>query len=404
MSKLKHTLISLTNPVMNLSYGVLQQSGIKTYSGSGSVKNVGPVIGHLNCKRPLIVTDTMLVELNLLEDLIESLKKENLHYVVFDGIKPDPTTQIIDQAVELFVKEKCDSVISFGGGSSIDASKVISGLAKNRKVKNYMGMSRMMSFSLRKGTYPLLSVPTTAGTGAEVTMGAVISNSVTKEKGLVVDKNFVSKHVFLDPTLLTGLPKSITAQTAFDALAHAIEAYVSKYSTKASKNNSIDAIKKVFKYLPIALENGGDLQARNNLLIASHKAGLAIGRAHIGTVHSIGHNAGAIYGMPHGLIIAMLLPHVLKAYMDVCSSQFYELSIAMGLCEKDANVESAARKFINKVIALSELAQIPKTSEKIKNEKFDIVAEKAIHEAYMYPIPRYVNKHEIVSILKKIAE
>lgn len=403
MSKVTHALYAMANPVLNVAYEILQSKDVKVYKGAGSINQIGSVVKKLGCKKPLFVTDSVIVQLNLLEDALSSLKKENLDFAVFDGVKSDPTSTVITDAVDVFLKNECDAVISFGGGSSIDSAKVISGLAKNPRVKKYMGMSKMMSFTLRNGTFPLISVPTTSGTGAEVTMGAVISDAETHQKSVVIDKNFTAKHVFLDPMLTIGLPPNITAATAFDALVHAIEAYVSKFATRKSNTSSISAIKDIFEFLPIAYEDGKNVEARNKVLIASNEAGFAIGRTHIGAVHSIGHNAGAIYGIPHGLIVGMILPHIMEIYLEKCERQFAELARAINAVSHSDSQSAAARKFIDRVWELSERVGIPKTHEKIAVDKFEEIAEKAIKESYGYPIPTYVSKEDIINILNNIS-
>lgn len=404
MSKIIHNSYQMLNPAFNIGYELMQEKKLNTYAYPGSTKDVAGVLKELGCKKPLFITDKMIVQLNLLESTIKSLEKAGLSYSIFDSIKPDPTIQVVEEGVNKFHLENCDSIISFGGGSSIDAAKVISGLAKNIRIKKYMGLIKMQSFSLRKGNFPIISIPTTAGTGAEVTMGAVISNTETHKKGLVVDNKFVSRHVFLDANLTLNLPAHITAAGAYDALSHAIEAYVSKFATSNSRKNSIEAIKDIFEYLPKVYKNGKDLKGREKLLIASNKAGHAICRTHIGTVHSIAHNAGAIYGIAHGLIIALVLPYMCEVYREKCETKFAELADAIGITNLKDSAEVKSNKFINAIWSLSKEVDIPKKLDVIKREKYKEVAERAIKESYLYPVPMYVSEEEVIKILEKIGE
>ncbi len=401
MSKLIHNIYSAFDPIFNSTFEKLQKDDISVFSDDNSTLRIGEVVERIGCKKPMFVTDKGIVSLGLLKNAISSLEIRNISYHIFDGVTPDPTTDVVEKGVKEFLENKCDSIISFGGGSPIDAAKVIAGLAKNTNINNYMGISKMLSFSKKNGVYPIICVPTTAGTGAEVTMGAVISNSKTKQKGIVIDKGFISENVFLDPNLTLGIPKHITSSCAFDALTHALEAYVSKFSNKTTKKYSLDAINKIFKYLPIAYQDGKNIEARKNLLVASHEAGRAIGRAHIGSVHSIGHNIGAKYKIPHGLAVAVALPHVFEVYKKNCPKVVGELALELNIGDKSDSLETLCDKLIDKLIKLAKEVEIPNKLEVLSEDRRDLV-NLMIKESYLYPVPTYISKSEFTDILHKI--
>lgn len=409
MSRILQNIIKSFNPITTIVYEKNTKADIKKVIGQGVSDQIGSCLSSLGLKKPLIVTDQILVKLGLLNPMLNSIKECGLDYVIFDEVKPDPTVEICEMGAEVLIKNKCDSVISFGGGSSMDAGKVISGLGKNPifigQPKKYMGMIHLSKFGRKNGTLPIITVPTTAGTGAEVTIGAVIADTKSHKKGIVMENGFISRHVYLDTTLTLGLPSHITATTGIDALAHAIEAYISGLAIERSKANSIFAIKTLFEYLPIVTKDGSHVQGREEVLNAAYKAGLAIGRCHIGSVHAIGHNVGGVFGIPHGVCIATILPHVLELDLKTskkCQQDFAEIAVSIGLVADKNNEIEAARSFVKAVKDLLRTLNIPEKIENLDVTKFESIAKAAIKEAYLYPIPRYIDKDEILMILNKI--
>jgi alcohol dehydrogenase len=409
MSKIIQDTIKIFNPITTIVYEKNTKAKINKVKGQGVSDQIGECLHLMGVKKPLIVTDQMLVKLGLLNPMLNSIKKSELDYVIFDGVKPDPTVEICEIGVTKLLENKCDGVISFGGGSSLDAGKVISGLAKNPefigKPKKYMGMQHLSKFKRSKGTLPIITVPTTAGTGAEVTIGAVIGDTESHKKGIVMDNGFISRYVFLDTTLTMGLPSHITATTGIDAFSHAIEAYISGLATENSKANSISAIKTLLKYLPIATKDGLNVEAREEILNAAHLAGLAIGRCHIGSIHAIGHNVGGTFGIPHGFCIAAVLPHIMELDLQKskkCKKDFAEIAVNVGLATEENSDTVAATLFVHAVKELLVTLNIPAKLKNLDENKFDEVANAAIKEGYLYPIPRYVTKKEMLIILNKI--
>jgi len=409
MSRIVQNTIKCFNPIVSVFYEHNTNYKINKVIGAGVIDQIGKCLNLIGVQKPLIVTDQMLVKLGLLNPMLKSIKDAGLDYTIYDGVKPDPTVEICEMGVKISLENKCDAVISFGGGSSMDAGKVISGLAKNPKFigqpKKYMGMQNLTKFRRNNGTLPIIAVPTTAGTGAEVTIGAVIADTKSHKKGIVMDTGFISRHVYLDTSLTLGLPNHITASTGIDALTHAIEAYISGVASKESKVNSLSAIKALLKYLPIATNEGSHVKAREEVLNAAYTAGLAIGRCHIGSVHAIGHNVGGTFGIPHGLCIAVVLPHILELNLQnsrKCQKDFATIAVSLGLASDKNNDMKAATSFVTAIKELLRTLNLPEKLEHLDESKFDDIVKASIKEAYLYPIPRYVNRSEILMILNKI--
>ena len=265
----------------------------------------GPNSSHILCKtisqnglsRVLLVTDAMLVEIGLVEPLVSVLDQAGVECIVYSGVEPDPTFEHVEAGLALYRNEGCDCVLAVGGGSSMDAAKVIAAAAANAgSIRKLEGMMKV-----KQAPVPLYAIPTTAGTGSEVTLAAVISEPDTHAKRFFVDPKLLPRMAALDPCLMTGLPKPITAATGMDALTHAIESYLSLTHTPMTEAYAEIAVRLVFGNLPTAYADGDDLDAREAMALASYYAGLAFTRTGVGYVHAIAHTFGAYYGTPHGL-------------------------------------------------------------------------------------------------------
>lgn len=409
MSKIVQSTIGFFNPITSIVYEKTTQCDIDKKIEKNVTGKTGPLLKSLGIKKPVIVTEKILLDLELLNPMMESLEKEGIDYHIYDGVIPDPTFQLCEECARIAYNKQCDAVIAFGGGSSIDAGKLIAGLTKNPnligKPNRYMGMKNFLRFKRSQGNLPIIAIPTTAGTGAEVTMGAVISDGNTHKKDIVLDSGFVSRHVLLDPQLTVSLPEDMTAMTGLDALSHAVESYISGVATDYSKAYSVEAMKDLFKHLPQAVADGDDLDAREKVLNASYVAGLAIGRGHIGSVHAIGHNVGGTYGIAHGLCMSVILPKVTDANIEKskkCRQYYAELATALGLCTPEMSIKEKALTFSNELKRFVKLLGLPSTLD-LDKSKFDKVAKAAVAEAYQYPIPRYIGQKEILSILDSIS-
>jgi len=370
-------------------------------SGEGELKSCPKLLKQVKSEKVFIVTDKILTSLGITQQLIDILEKEQFNYQVFDQVTPDPTVSTIEQGVEDFKENNCDSIIALGGGSVMDCAKAIAAcVVKNKKISALAGM-----FRVRKALPPFIAIPTTAGTGSEATLVAVITDPVKKQKFTVVDPCLVPQFAIIDPLLMVGLPAKITAETGIDALTHAIESYLSVHATAQTKPYSLDAIKRIFINLPLAYKNGEDLKARTEMAMASYYAGVAFTRASIGYVHAIAHQLGGYYHIPHGLANAVLLPHVLEFSFDKACKQYAEMAYAANLISKDESIIVAAQAFVQAVKDLNLTLNIQSSFAELQSNDIPLLANRAVKEAFCdYPVPKQMTVKECESILEVVIE
>ena len=316
---------------------------------------------------------------------------------VYDGVEPDPTFAQVDAGVRQLDREGCDAVLAVGGGSSMDAAKVIAAAATNgRDATRLEGLMKV-----RTPPVPLAAIPTTAGTGSEVTVAAVVSDTQTHTKKFFIDPKLLPELTALDPSLMAGLPPSITAATGMDALTHAVESFISKTSNPQTERWATTAVRLIFANLPKAFADGGDLEARKAMALASYYAGLAFTRTSVGYVHAIAHTFGAYYRTPHGMANAIALPHVLEFSKEEARAQLARLAELIGA---DGSTDrEKAEAFIAAVRDLMSKIDIPYTLDALKREDIPAIATQALAEAHMnYPVPRYMDQPECERILGAI--
>lgn len=361
------------------------------YSGAGASLKLCESLKYMGVNKLLIVTDEMLVKLGLLDALQKRLKELDIQFVVFDKVVPDPGYQIVEAGVDLGVSHQCDAVLGFGGGSSLDAAKIVAARLTNPvAIKKLVGVLKV-----KIAPVPIFTIPTTAGTGSETTIAAVVSDPDTNQKTPVIDPKLVPVAAALDPELMTGLPPHITAATGMDALTHAVESYISRHAAPDTDVYALSAVKMIMKYLPIAYEDGENLEAREAMALASFYAGAAFTKANLGYVHAIAHQFGAFYHTPHGLANAIVLPKVLDYSLPAASQRLAQLAVATGLGNSSENNEVLAQKFVDSVKALNQKMGIPATLDKLKKEDIPAIAKGALKEAhYLYPVPRYMNNKQ----------
>ncbi|MBR5437424.1 MAG: iron-containing alcohol dehydrogenase, partial [Clostridia bacterium] len=273
--------------------------------GPGAIRRLPAFIKSKGLKKVLIVTDKGLMGLGILNSLFEEMEKAGVDYVVYDGTQPNPSIENIEDARKLYVDNGCEGVIAFGGGSPMDCAKAAAARVTNPKipVKKMRGVLK-----LAHKLPPLFAVPTTAGTGSETTLAAVVTDTATHEKNAINDPRLRPKYAVLDPELTVGLPPHITSTTGMDALTHAVEAYIGKSNVKSTIDYAEKATKMIFENIEKVYANGKDVEARDAMLKASFYAGQAFTRAYVGYVHAIAHNLGGHYNVPHGLANAIILP------------------------------------------------------------------------------------------------
>ena len=370
------------------------------FSGADSSLELCDAISQLGVKKLLIVSDEVLVSIGLLDGITDRLTKTGVKFVIYDKILPDPTYTQVESGLKVLQKNNCDAVLAIGGGSPIDASKAIAALATNKKpIKKMAGL-----FKLRSAPLPFFAIPTTAGTGSEVTIVSVVSDPVTHQKTPIIDPKLVPMMAALDGKLMQGLPPSVTAATGMDALTHAIESYISVNATKDTEAYSLAATKLIMQNLETAVKDGKNIDARQNMAMASYYAGLAFTKASVGYVHAIAHNFGALYQTPHGLANSIVLPHVLDYSKDEITGRLADLAIAAGLKTGSESKQQLANKFIKKIRSMLVEFDIPSQLDVLKTEDIPKIAQLALEEAHMnYPVPKYMNQKTCESLILKMA-
>ncbi len=366
--------------------------------GAGAIKDLPALVKSKGITNVLIVTDKGLMSLNLLDSLFEALEKQGIKYTVYDGVQPNPSIENIEEGRRIYLKNDCQGIIAFGGGSPMDCAKVVGARIANpnKSVSQMRGLLKVV-----RKIPPFFAVPTTAGTGSETTLAAVVSNMQTHEKYAINDPQLRPKYAVLDPELTTGLPKKITSTTGMDALTHAIEAYIGQSGVKSTDDYAKKATKLVFENLEKAYEDGKDIEARENMLVASFYAGMAFTRAYVGYVHAIAHNLGGMYGTPHGLANAVILPHVLEYYGETAYKKLAELAEIVGI-DGDSDKEKA-EKFIEEIKEMNEEMDIPEHFDFIKDEDIPTIVERALKEGNpLYPVPKIMDKEDCTKVVKAI--
>ncbi len=394
LKKFVHTLvIALTRVLSKLMPDKIPL----TFVGAGASAQLCESIAQMGIDRVLIVTDAMLVKIGLVDVVTKAMQAAGLSWSVYDGVEPDPTFTQVDAGLGQLKKEGCAAVVAVGGGSSMDAAKAIVARATNNKsIEQLEGW-----FKIKQTPLPLFAIPTTAGTGSEVTIVAVVSDPQTHAKKFLVDPKLLPVMAALDPDMMTGLPPHITAATGMDALTHAVESYLSRTATRHTEEYSIAAVRMIFSNLPTAFRNGNDVGARKAMALASYYAGVAFTRANVGYVHAIAHTFGAYYGTPHGLANAIVLPHVLEFSKAPARKRLARLAEAIGL--EGGGDADKADKFIAAVRQLKSEVEIAETLDAAKREDVVAIAEQALAEAYLtYPVPRYMEQQQCEDLLNKM--
>jgi len=370
------------------------------FSGADSSLEMCDAISQLGVKKLLIVTDEVLVSIGLLDSITNRLTEAGVKFVIYDKILPDPTYTQAEDGLKILRKNNCDAVLAIGGGSPIDASKAIAALATNNKpIKKMAGL-----FKLRRAPLPFFAIPTTAGTGSEVTIVSVLSDPITHQKTPIIDPKLVPMMAALDGKLMRGLPPAVTAATGMDALTHAIESYISVNATADTEAYSIAATKLIMQNLGTAVKDGNNIEARQNMAMASYYAGLAFTKASVGYVHAIAHNFGALYQTPHGLANSIVLPHVLDYSKDQITDRLADLAIAAGLKKGSESKQQLANKFIKQIRTMLSDFNIPSQLDALKQEDIPKIAKLALEEAHMnYPVPKYMNQKTCESLILKMA-
>lgn len=367
--------------------------------GAGSAMQLCRLLGASGCRHVLLVTDATLNRLGLIAPLQAALEDAGARCTVFDGVEPDPTLAQVEAGVARARAAGCDAVLAVGGGSPIDAAKIIAACLANAVPASALaGVGKV-----RLPPLPLYAVPTTAGTGSEVTGVAVISDPASQRKIPAIDGKLVPLMAALDAALMTGLPPAVTAATGMDALTHAVESYISGWATPDTRRIALAATRLLFLNLPRAWAQGDDLEARQAMAIAANLAGSAFGKTNVGYVHAIAHTLGGLYHTPHGLANAIVLPLVLDFSRDAAAPALAELAVAIGRAPAGGDPQRAAQAFIDAVRELCEAVAIPRTLDALRSADIALVASRALAEAQgFYPVPRYMTQPECEALLRRL--
>lgn len=350
----------------------------------------------------LIVTDAGIVRNGLVKPVEEALKENEIKYTVYDKTQPNPTVANVEDALKLYHENNCDALIAIGGGSAMDCAKSIGArVAYPNKMLNKMG--GVMRVLRRLPT--LIAIPTTAGTGSETTLAAVITDGEAHHKYAIMSFPLIPHYAVLDAKMTYSLPPHLTSTTGMDALTHAVEAYIGRSTTKKTRGLALEATKLIFENVEKAYTDGRNHEARENMLHAAYKAGIAFSMSYVGYVHAVAHSIGGKYGVPHGLANAVIMPYVLEGYGKSAYKKLYSLGIAAGVCSEGDSHEDGAKKFIAAIKELNAKMNIPTTISGINEEDIPELARHAEKEANpLYPVPKLMTAKELEVFYHKIAQ
>lgn len=370
--------------------------------GVNSLNKLPDLIISEKISNVMIVTDKGIAATGLLNGLLKGLAENKISYVIYDRTVPNPTIDNIEEALRLYRENSCEAIIAFGGGSPMDCAKGV-GARIARPNKSLLQMKGILK--VRKKLPPLFAIPTTAGTGSEATLAAVVTDSKTHVKYQIDDIALIPHFAVLDPLLTVGLPAHITATTGMDALTHAVEAYIGKSNTRETKSLSRKATALIFDNIQTAYSDGKNVAARSNMLKASYYAGVAFTRAYVGYVHAIAHALGGLYGIPHGLANAVVLPYVLEYYGRSVHKPLAELADVAGITSVGDTQEEKAAKFISSIRTLNREMNIPEKITEIKEKDIPLLVERTMKEANpFYPVPKIFLKQDFSNLFTMISK
>ena len=371
-----------------------------SYFGNGVREVLIEKLNNRGFKKALVVKDKSLFEVGVTKKVTDELDKGKFNYTVYSGVKPNPTKRNVWDGLKVCKEAKADVIIAVGGGSSIDTAKAISIIMTNPDKEDIVSLEGAAT-TKNKGL-PVIALPTTAGTAAEVTINYVITDEDREVKMVCVDPHDIPIIAIIDTQLMASMPKSIASSTEMDALTHAVEGYITKAHNTMSDMFHIQAIKLIFKYLPAAV-NDKDEEAIDKMGLAQYIAGMGFSNVGLGIVHSMAHQLGAVYDTPHGLANAILLPTVMRYNGEVCYERFRDILIALGVDAKDMNKQQVIDKFVEMIQDLSRKVGITQTVKDTgaKEEDFEMLAEKAMNDACKPGNPREVTKEDFIELFKK---
>lgn len=367
-----------------------------------SVLEISKTLKEKEINNVLLVTDKGIRDLGLTKSLEDDITANDIKLSVYDGTVPNPTINNIEEAVKLYTENNCQAIIAFGGGSVMDCAKVTGARVSNptKTVRKMKGLLKV-----KKPLPLLIAIPTTAGTGSETTVAAVISDSENHTKYAINDFKLIPMYAVLDPKLTINLPKMLTATTGIDALTHAVEAYIGRSTNEHTRHCSLEACRLIFENLEKVFDDGKNERARAHMLKASYMAGVAFTISYVGYVHAVAHSLGGKYNTPHGLANAVVLPYMLSEYGATIHKKLKQIAVYCGIARPYESDQIAASKFINKILDMNEHFGIPKRFDFINPEDIAELAKHASAEGNpLYPVPKLMSAKELEKIYYLISK
>ncbi len=373
-----------------------------SYFGPGARKKLPEAIGQLGKSKAMVVTDPGLIEFGVAKMVTDVLDEAGIEYDIFSDVKPNPTVTNVKNGVDAYKKCGADFIIAIGGGSSIDTAKGIGIVVNNPEFGDVVSLEGCAP--TRNKSVPIIALPTTAGTAAETTINYVIIDEEKRKKMVCVDPNDIPAVAIVDAELMYSLPKGLTAATGMDALTHAIEGYITKGAWEMSDMFEIEAVRMISRYLPVAVADPRNAEARNGMAVAQYIAGMAFSNVGLGLVHGMAHPLGSLFDIPHGVANALLLPVVMEFNMEKCLEKYPEIARAMGVDVSGMTKEDASRAACDAVKALAVKVGIPQHLRELGISESDIyaLAEQALADVCTPGNPRDVSLSDIEFLYRKV--
>lgn len=387
--------------LFNIGARVLPWRKAEPVKGAGAINRIPAILVGEGVTKAMVVTDPGLMAAGVAPRILDVLDREGVPYALYSEVQPNPTVDTVNAIYELYRASGCSGFVAIGGGSSMDAAKAAAGRVKRPKktVQQLKGLFKVLG-----RIAPFIAVPTTAGTGSETTIAALITDAETHHKYSIMDLSLIPHYAILDPELTLGLPPHITSTTGMDALTHAVEAYLCwTYNTAESKQFALDATVEIARNLETVYRDGGDVAGREAMLDAAYKAGFAFTRAGVGNIHAIAHTLGGLYNTPHGLANAVILPIVLEDYGEKVYGKLAILARVSGIAQESAPDDEASRAFITYIREANSKMGIPEGFDFIKEEDIDQMVTWALKEANpLYPVPVIYDRTRCKKVIERI--
>ena len=366
--------------------------------GRGAVETLPEIIDRYGLKQVMVVYDSGVKAAGIAEKVLAQVEKSKASYLVFDGVIPNPTNEVVEEAAKLAKDAKVDGFVAVGGGSSIDLAKAVNVLMTNPgSIGEYGGMNMVKNDCL-----PLVAIPTTAGTSSEITNVSALIDTEKVIKYVVIDNKIVASDVICDPEFTRTVPAGVTAATGMDAITHAVESYISNMATPLTEYNALQGLNILHKNLPLVVKDGNNMEAREQMMLGCIITGFSFSNANLGLVHGIAHTLSAHFGLAHGMANATVLPYVMEYNADSCPQKMADMAKAIGL-ELSGNLEEDKLLLSKELLRLTKELGIKTLSEQgIKKEDFDMLADDVLKEPVLGFNPRQnITKGDVLAILEK---